>query len=275
MSYPSKQLLCVTGLPRAGSTLLCQLLSHHPAIHSPGHSSPLLQALNHLRHGLSDNSFLLAQLDTDFDQVYARLENAFRGFFQGWFAETDRPVVVDKNRGWLGQLELATQMAPDCRMLVCVRDLGQIYGSIEARHRKTLLLDFPDHLAHLSSYDRADKLFAKDGVIGSPLAALRSVQDYSAEQQQRLYYVVFEHLMQEPIKVLADIHHWLGLESVAFDPNQLNSYPHESDSHYRFKYPHRTHTAILPPRQHEIPARIVADIRKNYEWYFNTFYPAR
>ncbi len=45
----NKRLIYVTGLPRAGSTLLCQLLGHHPDIYSPGHSSPLSQVFNHLR----------------------------------------------------------------------------------------------------------------------------------------------------------------------------------------------------------------------------------
>ena len=34
---------------------------------------------------MSDDPFLLSQLDADFDRAYARLTNAFRGFVQGWF----------------------------------------------------------------------------------------------------------------------------------------------------------------------------------------------
>jgi len=56
----TKQLIYVTGLPRAGSTLLCQLLGIHPDLYSLGHSSPLCQTLNQLRHQLSDNEFLLS-----------------------------------------------------------------------------------------------------------------------------------------------------------------------------------------------------------------------
>ncbi len=55
-----KQIIYVTGLPRSGSTLMCQLLGHHPQIYSLGHSSPLNQVLNELRHKLSDSPFLLS-----------------------------------------------------------------------------------------------------------------------------------------------------------------------------------------------------------------------
>ncbi len=87
-------------------------------------------------------------------------------------------------------------------MLVCVRELEQIYGSIEAQHQKTLLLNFPDHLAHLSRADRADQLSAVQGVIGQPLGSIEALQGIDAQLQKQLYYVVFEHLMKEPVAVM-------------------------------------------------------------------------
>lgn len=269
----SKHALYVTGLPRSGSTLLCQLLGMHPDIYSPGHSSPLSQAIGQLRHSLSDNDFLLAQLDTDFDLVYQRLLNAFRGFMDGWFAETDKPWVVDKNRGWLSQLEAVHQLDPDFRMLVCVREPSQIYGSIETQHQKTLLLDFPDHLAPLSRHARASKLFEDNGVVGGPLNSIQALQDISDPLQQHLYYVVFEHLMQDPVAVMNNIYGWAGLETVEFDPTNLPTSRHESDSYYRFKYRHETCNRITPPSYHQIPTRIDRDIRKQFGWFYRIFYP--
>ncbi len=269
----NKRIIYVTGLPRSGSTLLCQLLGHHPEIYSSGHSSPLCPALNGLRHQLSDNEFLLSQLDVDFDQSYQRLVNAFRGFINGWFAETDSVWVVDKNRGWLNQLETMYHLDPDCRMLVCIRELGQIYGSIEAQHQKTLLLDFPDHLAVMSRYARADKLFANEGVVGAPLNAINNLQEIDNRLQSRLYYVVFEHLMQEPVVVMREIYRWLNLPEASFDPLNLKVKAHESDSYYRFKYRHKTYSKIQPPACHQNPPRIEAELKKNFAWFYQTFYP--
>lgn len=268
-----KRMVCVTGLPRAGSTLLCQLLGMHPDIYSTGHSSPLLQTLNQLRHNLSDNEFLLAQLDVDFDLTYARLLNAMRGFMNGWFAETDKNIVVDKNRGWLNQLDTALLLDPNCRMLVCVRELGQIIGSIESQHQKTLLLDFPDHLANYSRFARADKLMADTGVVGGPLHSIAAMQDMPPAQQQRVYYVVFEQLMQDPQAMLQSIFAWLGLKPAAMNFQALPIKPHESDSHYRFKYLHRTHHCIEQPKPHLVPARVQAELLKNFGWFYETFYP--
>ena len=270
-----KKIIYVTGLPRSGSTLLCQLLGIHSQIYSTGHSSPLAQTLNQLRHNLSDNEFLLSQLDGDFDLAYQRLLNAYRGFIQGWFAETEKPWVVDKNRGWLNQLETVHLLDPNCKMLVCVREPTQIYGSIEAQHQKTLLLDFPDHLASLSRHARADKLFANDGVIGAPLKAIEATQDISESLHKRLYYVVFEHLIQDPITVMQDIYRWLNLPTESFNPQSLPVKAHESDSHYRFKYSHQTRERISASQAHIIPIRIETEIQKMCADFYRLFYPNR
>ncbi len=268
-----KRIVFVSGLPRSGSTLLCQLLAQHPQVYSTAHSSPLCHTLDGLRRRLSDDPFLLAQLDVDFDRVYARLTNAFRGFMDGWFAETDKEWVVDKNRGWLAMVETVQYLAPSFRMLVCVRELAQLYGSIESRHQETILLDFPDHLADRSRYARADAQFAPTGVIGRPLRALQSLQDLHGEIRRRLFYVVFEDLVREPRRVLGEIVAWLGLPPAEIDTAHLDLQPVESDSHYRFKYPHRVRTSIEPPVEHRVPERIVEQIRKTYRWYYQAFYP--
>lgn len=263
----------VAGLPRSGSTLLCQLLAEHPQIHSEGHSSPLCSALLRLRHGISDDDFFLSQLDVDFDRTYAHLKSATRNFVRGWYHDCTKPLVVDKNRGWLRNFEYLLAVEPDARLLVCVRELGQVYGSIEAQHQRTILIDFPDHTANHDRYNRADVLFAKDGVIGNPLRALEAVQDLAIPIQQRIHLVIFERLMRDPLAAMADVCKFLGIEAHRFDPKKLEVRPHESDSHYRHKYPHRQYATIEPPTQHAIPGRIQSEIEKTYAWYYDNFYP--
>lgn len=275
MSHPitlDKKIIYVTGLPRAGSTLMCQVLGAHPHVYSRNHSSPLCQSLENLRHNLSDNQFLLAQLDVDFEIAYHRLLNAYRGFINGWFAETDQPVVVDKNRGWLRQIETVNLLDPDFRMVVCIRDLRQVYGSIEAQHQKTLLLDFPDHMAPHSAFARADALFGVEGVIGAPLKAIECLSDVAQTLRDRVAYVAFEALVNDPAGTLKALYQWLDLPPAAIDPHNLPVLPHESDSYYRYKYRHQTFPAIVPPASHQIAPRIEEQIMKNFGWFFEQFY---
>ncbi len=273
MAHPLQRLVCVTGLPRSGSTLICQLLGHHPSIYSPGHSSPLLSALLGLRRELSHDEFLLAQLDQAGPLVLERLSRAYRGFLSGWFAETDLPLAVDKHRGWLNQLDLLLHLVPDAKLIVCVRELGQVWGSIEAQHKKSVLLDFPDRSADLSPFARADRFFGPEGVIGFPLAAIEASQDYPEEVRSRLYFLVFEHFMAEPQAVLASLFAWLELPPHAIALDRLNVVPHESDSYYRLKYPHRRHSHFSAPAPHIVPQRIANILREKFAWFYTTFYP--
>lgn len=267
------QFIGVTGLPRAGSTLLCQMLAMHPDIDCEGHSSPLCNMLLGMRRMVSDDQFYLAQLDHSFDASYAHLTGAMQGFLRGWRSDCEKPAVVDKNRAWLHAIELLLALAPEAKLIVCLRELGQIYGSIEAQHQKTILLDFIEHLADYDRFGRADVLFAKDKAIGAPMISLHAVQDLPAEVQQRLYFLRFEDLMARPAASMSHVFKWLGMQPFVIDPQQLAIGVQESDSHYRMKYLHRQSDRVVAPQPHVIAPRIQAQIESACAWYYNLYYP--
>jgi len=265
----------VTGLPRAGSTLLCQMLAQHPEIHCEGHSSPLCNTLLGIRRMVSDDQFFLSQLDHSGQASYANLASAMQGFLRGWHQGCDKKAVVDKNRAWLHAIELLLQIAPEAKLIVCIRELGQIYGSIEAQHQKTILIDFIDHLADFDRFGRADMLFAKDKAIGSPLISLSAVQDLPAEVQKRLYFLRFEDLMEKPAACMSHLYAWLGLSPYAINPDKLAIGLQESDSHYHMKYLHRQSERIVKPGKHDIPPRIQAQIESACAWFYELYYPQK
>jgi len=263
----------ITGLPRAGSTLLGQLMAQHPEVHCEGNSSPLCNTLMGMRRLVSHDTFFLSQLDGGFDTAYGHLKTGMQGFLRGWYQGVDKPTVVDKNRGWLAGVETLLQLAPEARLIVCLRELGQVYGSIEAQHQKTVLLDFIDQLADLDRLGRADVLFAKDRVIGAPLSALQAVGELPAAVRSRLYFLRFEDLMASPVACMSHVYAWLGLSPHTIDPEQLPIGPPESDSHYRMKYRHRQSGELTSPRAHAIPPRIQQQIEKACAWYYQLYYP--
>ena len=263
----------VSGLPRAGSTLMCQLLAQHPDLHSEGNSSPVCAALQNMRRSISDDPFFLSQLDTAFDASYAHLKTAMQGFLRGWYQDCGKLGVVDKSRAWLHAVEMLLQLAPEAKLIVCVRELGQVYGSVEAQHQRTILLDFIDHLADYDRLGRADILFAKDRTIGSPLSALQAALDLPLAAQQKLYVVRFEDLMARPSECMSHLYAWLGLAPFKIDPDNLGVGLRESDSHYRMKYTHRQFASIRAPQPHAIPPRIQQQIENAYGWFYEMYYP--
>lgn len=274
--------VCVTGLPRAGSTLLCQLLAQHPDVDCDGRSSPLALSLLAIRRQISDEPFFLSQLDDGFEQGYGRLRGAMRGFLRGWAAAGEtgdhgntggKQIVVDKNRAWLQAVEMLLHLEPNAKLIVCLRELGQIYGSIEAQHEQTPLLDFADQLADLDRFGRAGMLFALDKTIGMPLNALHAVNELPRRVMEHLYFLRFEDLVAAPEANMSRLFAWLGLAPHRIDPDNLKAGAHESDSHYRMKYPHRQASRIVAPRRHDIPQRIQAQIDAAGAWYTRQYYP--
>lgn len=264
----------VAGLPRAGSTLLCQLLGEHPDIHCDGHSSPLCNSLLTMRRVISDDQFFLSQLDVQFGATYDHLKTAMQGFLKGWYLGENKALVADKNRAWLHCIEFLLHLDPQAKILVPIRELGQIYGSIESQHQKTILIDFIDHLADFDRLGRADQLFAKDKAIGAPLSSIQAVQDLPQSVKERLYFVRFEDLMASPIETMKKVYEFIGVSPHAIDPEKLEVRPHESDSHYRYKYRHLQHDKMSLPQPHQIPVRIQRHIEQVNAWYYEWFYPS-
>ena len=265
----------VTGLPRAGSTLLCQLLAQHPELHCEGNSSPLCNTLLGIRRMVSDDQFFLSQLDNSFATSYAHLATAMQGFLRGWYRDAGKKAIVDKNRAWLHAIEMLLHIAPEAKLIVCLRELGQIYGSIEAQHQKTILVDFIDHLADFDRFGRADMLFAKDKAIGAPMISLHAVPDLPEAVRKRLYFLRFEDLIEQPVARMAHLYSWLGLSPFQINPDKLTIGLQESDSHYHMKYPHRQSQRIVKPNKHEIAPRIQAQIETACAWYYQLYYPKK
>jgi sulfotransferase len=270
----AKNVIYVAGLPRSGSTLMCQLFAHHPEVYCPGHSSPLAHIVDTIRRGLSNDSFLLSQLDNEFDLVYQRIQNGLTGFINGWFAETDKQWVVDKNRSWLNLIETLNTLDGNFRMIVCVRELNQLYGSLEAQHQSTILLDTEDGVAGHTRYGRACQYFNGAGLVARCLTGVRAaLEEIPEDVKKHILYVKYERLVSKPVDVMMEICEWLGLPAFAFNPKKLAVITPESDSHYRFKYPHRTYSEIRPQTTHKVPERIRKDLLTQYDWYYRTFYP--
>lgn len=270
-----KQIVYVSGLPRSGSTLLCQLLNHHKDIYSTGYSSPLSNLIETIRQSVSSNNFFLSQLDVDFDIAYSRLNRSYKAFINGWLDDTDKNIIVDKSRAWLGMLQTVYTLDPKYKMIVCVRDLVQLYGSIDQQHKKTMLISYADSHTTNSSWYRADQAYSSNGVVGGPLRAIENLQDIDKEYKAdcNIYFLKYEELVLNTKNELSKLSKFLGIDKFELDIDNLEVRPHETDSHYRFKFRHNTHSSVLPMNQHKVSKRIASEIVQKFSWYYDFFYP--
>src|SRR5688500_109458 len=121
----------VSGMPRAGSTLLMNILAQNPRFHVTG-TSGIMDVIFGIRNTWDKHVEFQATPDED-----AKLR-VMRGILDGFYANVDKPVVFDKSRGWLSLLEMAeTILSHKAKVLVPVRDLREILASWEKLWRET------------------------------------------------------------------------------------------------------------------------------------------
>ena len=89
-----KTLHFLSGIPRSGSTVLAAILNQNPLTHVST-TSGLVHALD----GLA-NTWHSAGLLNENDPERKKLAQTMRGAIDAFYEDTDKPVVIDKGRGW-------------------------------------------------------------------------------------------------------------------------------------------------------------------------------
>ncbi len=171
----------ISGLPRAGSTLLSALLRQNPALHA-GITSPVGSLLGAMLHEMSQGNETSALIDNE------QREALLRGVFDNYYdAIHPQKTVFDTNRSWTARLDLLASLFPDAKVICCVRHIPWIIDSVERLIRKNRM-----ELSKIFSYDkggtvysRADGLMSPAGMIGFPLHALKQAM-HCAESHRLL-----------------------------------------------------------------------------------------
>jgi sulfotransferase len=111
----------ISGLPRAGSTLMAAILRQNPRFHA-GMSSPIAS----LFEGVIAQVSAGTELSTMVDQ--AQRARILRGLFDSYYAEYKQPVIFDTSRGWTAQLPALMKIFPEAKVVCCVRDVAWVGG---------------------------------------------------------------------------------------------------------------------------------------------------
>tara|TARA_R110000744_G_scaffold287329_1_gene398496 strand:- start:484 stop:1263 length:780 start_codon:yes stop_codon:yes gene_type:complete len=217
-----KTIHMISGLPRSGSTLLCNILAQNPEMHSTP-TSACHEALFVLRNAWGEwvEHKAAKSLANNLQPVLNATINAYHN--------TDRPVVIDKGRGWLSLIELA-EFALDrkVKIIVPVRGIPQILSSFEKLHRKTQAKDQGDYFQAQTIRGRAEHLLGGEQVLG--LAYNRLKDAMMRGLGDRLCLVEFDDLTQNPKGTLEDIYKFLELPNFEHDFTSVEQYTHEDDS---------------------------------------------
>lgn len=259
----------ITGLPRSGSTLLCNLLNQNPAFYASS-TSPLCTWIGAVSSSASNAPEFKSMLGNEAG-TEARFEGVLRGIIAAWYADRSE-VIFDKSRGWAHHALMLKKLFPKARIIVCLRDLRNIFASVEKHHRETAALDFAVNPLERTLENRAAAMFSPDGLIGMPLGG---IVDLLQRRPEGFSIVQFEHLTENPKQAMDQLYRDLGEEPFSHNFDAIESTATDNDSLYLGKFPHRTEGKIEPrPRdgwKEYVSPDIAARIMTQFQHFNQTF----
>lgn len=202
----------ISGLPRAGSTLLCALLRQNPRF-AAAMTSPVAALCGGLMQNMSGSS--------EFAMFFSdeRRASILRSVFDAYYAHVSADhVVFDTNRTWTSKAALLAMLYPKARIICCVREVSWIIDSVERQVRKNALQ--PSRLFGYKSngtvYSRVETLMNPEtGLIGLAWSSLREA--WFSEFADRLIVIDYDRLVSAPEQTIARLYQELGEAAFAHD----------------------------------------------------------
>lgn len=252
----------LTGIPRSGSSLLCNILRQNPRFHV-SQTSDLPGALNVLRAYHSNASETRSALIGAPEKTYTRLTHQYRQFmraqYQGMLTDAQE-VIFDKSRAWTHNAQLLSKLVPEAKVVVVVCDLRRSFASVERQHDKTALLDAAHDPLKRTVLARADEYLSDTGMIGLPA---RGIEDLLRRKASNVFVLKMEQFLRRPQDRLLDLYSFLDEQPFSHDLENIENTNREVDGLWNYKFPHEGCGQLqteLPSWEPWVPADIAAQI---------------
>lgn len=215
-------------MPRCGSTLLSNILCQNRRLHAT-HTSGLLETLIHVRNAWEGFTEHKAH-----PMPEAKL-NVLRAMIAGYYQHVDRPVVIDKSRGWVEHLPFVERLLDrKAKVLVCIRPIPDILASVEKLHQETAKHKQPpgDPFQMQTIEGRCAAWMGAKGLVGSAYNRLRDCTKRNVTD--RLHVVHYDDLTANPTEALNDIYDFLEEPRFQHDFNHVEQVTKEDDSFHGY-----------------------------------------
>lgn len=267
-----KKIFYNSSLPRAGSTLIQNILSQNPDIHTTP-TSGMYEMLSACRTIYTDGLEFKAQDSKKMELGFKSfLKAGLYGFYEPL---TDRPYVIEKCRGWGSEYAFINAFDPDPKIICMVRDVRAIYASMEKKYRKHPLTDH--HLANWgdltgTNVDKRMVVWSNTPPIGPAMDRLYEVLVQGIHKH--ILFIRFEDLCLDPENQLRSIYEYLELPYFKHDFKNIQQYTYEDDKWYGVFGDHTIRNELKPVQddfREVLGLKACKLIEESYSWFFNDF----
>ena len=237
----------ISGLPRAGSTLLAALLLQNPRFHA-GMTSPVGVLVNSMLPQFAAGSEFGSVITTE------QRQRLVRGVFDAYYADKqDKQIIFDTNRMWSGKMSLLVDQFSGCKVIACVRNVAWVMDSLERRYRsnpyeQTRL--FNDDVERNTVYSRVDTLAQRNRLVGFAWTSLKEA--FYGEHAPSLLLIDYDLLVQAPKNVMSLVYQFIGQEEFAHDFDNIHYDAPEFDSALGLHGLHKVRPEVGAEMRHTI-----------------------
>jgi len=274
MSVPkTPKIFYQSSMPRAGSTLLQNILAQHHGFYVTP-TSGLLELVFGARLNYTNSPEFKAQDATAMKKAFLAFNRAgMEAYFK---ALTDKPYVVDKSRGWGVHFDLLSLIFGEEPKIICmVRDLRQILASIEKKYRqnpdKYRPIEQHANLSGTTTLKRA-MIHLQSTPVG--LSLDRLVEIHQRGWQTKILFLRFEDLTAQPAQTLQKVYQYLGIPDFKHNFEAIAQVTREDDEVFGIPGLHEIRPKVEPiPNDYPsvLGRDVVRFVQSNYAWYFNLF----
>lgn len=265
---------------RSGSTLLQALLCQNPRFWASS-TSALCDLVVSVQRTTSSSPEVKSDKAHDRRWAEARELRTMRSIVEAHYHPEDDPrlegreVLFDKSRGWARHHVLLRQLAPEAVVVLCVRDLRDIFCSVVRAYARHPYDELPGETLER----RRDRLFGIGAFAGQPSLAgswLLGIRDLAQRGMPRVQVVQYEQLVRRPEAVLRALYE--ALQEPYF-PHDFRSVPQvatDNDAQHGFVFSHQVRPVVAPPPRHHrwdhhMTAAVVAPLYEAFPGYMAAF----
>ncbi|MCC2630427.1 MAG: hypothetical protein K0S38_236 [Candidatus Paceibacter sp.] len=234
-----KTLHFVAGLPRAGSTMLISLLAQNPSIYG----APV-SGLCGIINGVNANWDKI-EFHREVPHEAAKI-STLRAMLDNYHNETDRPIVLDKDRHWVRYIALLEKLLErPVKIIVPVRPVTEILSSFEVLRQKNPLsfTAVDEQLAERSTLaSRCEYFMVDSGPVGSCYNYIRDA--VISGFQDRLLFIDYNKFIMNPERDIKRIYDFLELPYFIHDLKNIPQLIQPDDSVWRYPGLHTVRSEV-------------------------------
>lgn len=259
-------------MPRAGSTLIQNILGQNPEIHTTP-TSGLFELLSVARSQFTEGLEFKAQ---DQQQMLSGFKGFLKSGIYGFYNNiTDKPYVIDKSRGWGSEWEYINAFDENPKIICMIRDIRSVYSSMEKKFRNNPLID--THVANWGNLtgtttDKRVQVWSANPPIGPSMDRLYQILVQGLHQN--ILFIKFEDLCIDPETQIKRVYEYLGLSYYQHNFQKIEQITHEDDKWYGIFGDHIIREELRPVQNDFLEVlgpNACRMIEENYAWFFNDF----